>query len=87
MFKNVGIEPNDAFAATIPFALLLCFSYDCHYHSCANAGGLAERVRFSSLMLFLVLFSLFIYSPLAHWTWHPEGFLRKWGVLDFTVVL
>jgi len=29
------------------------------------------------------LFSIFIYAPLAHWTWHPEGFLRKWGVLDF----
>jgi len=30
-----------------------------------------------------VLFGLFIYCPLAHWTWHPEGFLRQWGVLDF----
>jgi Amt family ammonium transporter len=34
-------------------------------------------------MLFMVLFSLFIYAPLAHWTWHPNGFLRNWGVLDF----
>jgi len=31
----------------------------------------------------MVLFSLFVYCPLAHWTWHPEGFLRQWGVLDF----
>ena len=46
-------------------------------------GGLAERVRFTSLMMFLILFSLFIYAPLAHWTWHPEGFLRNWGILDF----
>ena len=30
-----------------------------------------------------MLFSLLIYCPLAHWTWHPDGFLRKWGVLDF----
>jgi ammonium transporter, Amt family len=29
------------------------------------------------------LFSLLIYAPLAHMTWHPEGFLRQWGVLDF----
>src|SRR6185369_14385371 len=42
-----------------------------------------ERVRFKAYVLFMVLFSLFIYCPLAHWTWHPEGFLRKWGVLDF----
>ena len=34
-------------------------------------------------MLFICLFSVFIYSPLAHWTWHPDGFLHKWGVLDF----
>jgi Amt family ammonium transporter len=31
----------------------------------------------------MCLFSLLIYTPLAHWTWHPEGFLRQWGVLDF----
>ena len=46
-------------------------------------GSFAERVRFSSYLLFMVLFSLLIYCPLAHWTWHPDGFLRKWGVLDF----
>jgi Amt family ammonium transporter len=34
-------------------------------------------------MLFICLFSLFVYAPLAHWTWHPQGFLRAWGVLDF----
>jgi Amt family ammonium transporter len=46
-------------------------------------GSFAERVRFSSYLLFMCLFSLFIYSPLAHWTWHPDGFLHKLGVLDF----
>ena len=34
-------------------------------------------------MLFIILLSLCIYAPLAHWTWHPDGFLRKLGVLDF----
>ena len=84
MFKNVGIEPNEAFGATIPFALFAMFQLKFAIITPALiTGGLAERVRFSSLMLFIILFSLFIYSPLAHWTWHPEGFLRKWGVLDF----
>ena len=46
-------------------------------------GSFAERVNFSSYLLFICLFSLFIYAPLAHWTWHPQGFLRVWGVLDF----
>ena len=46
-------------------------------------GAVAERIRFTSYILFTVLFSLFVYSPLAHWTWSPEGFLLKMGVLDF----
>jgi len=40
-------------------------------------------VRFSGYLVFMVIFCLLIYCPLAHWTWHPDGFLRKWGVLDF----
>ncbi|MCL4151752.1 UNVERIFIED_CONTAM: hypothetical protein GTU68_058648 [Idotea baltica] len=46
-------------------------------------GSFAERVRFSGFLLFIVLFSIVVYAPLAHMTWHPEGFLRQWGVLDF----
>jgi Amt family ammonium transporter len=46
-------------------------------------GAVAERIKFSAYILFIVLFSLLVYAPLAHWTWHPEGFLFKWGVLDF----
>lgn len=46
-------------------------------------GAVAERIRFSSYILFIVMFSLFVYAPLAHWTWNPEGFLFKMGVLDF----
>lgn len=84
MFKNVGSAPNPDFAATIPFALFAVFQLKFAIITPALiTGGLAERIRFSSLMLFIVLFSLFIYAPLAHWTWHPEGFLHKWGVLDF----
>lgn len=46
-------------------------------------GALAERVKFTSYILFIVLFSILVYAPLAHWTWHPEGFLFKMGALDF----
>ena len=46
-------------------------------------GAVAERVKFTSYILFIVLFSLFVYAPIAHWTWHPEGFLFKMGALDF----
>jgi ammonium transporter, Amt family len=46
-------------------------------------GAVAERIRFTSYILFIVLFSLLIYAPVAHWSWHPEGFLAKMGAFDF----
>ncbi len=46
-------------------------------------GAVAERIRFTAYILFIVLFSLLVYAPLAHWTWSPQGFLFKMGALDF----
>ncbi len=46
-------------------------------------GAFAERIKFNSYLLFLCLFMVFIYTPLAHATWHPEGLLFGLGVLDF----
>lgn len=46
-------------------------------------GAFAGRIKFISYLLFICLFSLFIYAPLAHMTWHPDGLLFKLGVLDF----
>ena len=83
-FKNVGGAADARFAATIPLALFAMFQLKFAIITPALiTGSFAERVRFSSYVLFIVLFSLLIYCPLAHWTWHPDGFLRKWGVLDF----
>ncbi len=46
-------------------------------------GAVAERIKFASYTLFIVLFTLLVYAPLAHWSWHPNGFLAKMGCLDF----
>ncbi len=46
-------------------------------------GAVAERIKFASYILFIVLFILLVYAPLAHWSWHPNGFLAKMGCLDF----
>ena len=46
-------------------------------------GAVAERIKFTAYILFTVLFSLLIYAPVAHWSWHPEGFLAKMGAWDF----
>lgn len=46
-------------------------------------GAVAERIRFTSYILFIVLFSLLVYAPVAHWSWHPKGFLALMGAWDF----
>jgi ammonium transporter, Amt family len=83
-FKNVGLAPNPVFSAGIPFLIFALFQLKFAVITPALiTGSFAERVKFSSYLIFMCLFSLLIYTPLAHWTWHPEGFLRQWGVLDF----
>ncbi len=83
-FQNVGLGPHPELSATIPFLIFALFQLKFAIITPALiTGSFVERVKFTSYLLFMCLFSLFIYAPLAHWTWHPEGFLRKWGVLDF----
>ena len=83
-FNNVGLEPNSDFSSTIPFLLFALFQLKFAIITPALiTGSFAGRVRFRSYILFMVLFSLFIYSPLAHMTWHPDGLFRNWGILDF----
>lgn len=84
MFNNVGTAPHPALGAGLPLVLFAMFQMKFAIITPALfTGSFAERVRFWSYVLFMVFFSLLIYAPLAHWTWHPEGFLFKWGVLDF----
>ncbi|MBL7839893.1 MAG: ammonium transporter [Cyclobacteriaceae bacterium] len=84
MFKNVLDGAPWALAPTIPLVLFAFFQLKFAIITPALiTGTFAERINFKSYIIFLVLFSLLIYAPLAHWTWHPDGFLFKWGVLDF----
>lgn len=81
MFKGVLDGPA---WGTIPLALFAFFQLKFAIITPALiTGAFAERIRFTSYILFICLFSICIYAPLAHWTWHSEGFLFKWGVLDF----
>lgn len=81
MFKGVLDGPV---WGTIPLALFAFFQLKFAIITPALiTGAFAERIRFTSYILFICLFSIFIYAPLAHWTWHADGFLFKWGVLDF----
>lgn len=84
MFSNVTVGTNSALAPTIPLLLFALFQLKFAIITPALiTGSFAERIKFNAYLLFIILFSLCIYAPLAHWTWHPDGFLRKLGVLDF----
>jgi ammonium transporter, Amt family len=83
-FKNVANGAPWELAATIPLTLFALFQLMFAVITPGLVvGAVAERIRFTAYTLFIVLFSLLVYAPLAHWSWHPQGFLFKWGVLDF----
>ncbi len=85
LFFN-GVNSSSAWelAPTIPFILFALFQAKFAIITPALiTGAIAERVRFWAYLLFMVLFILFIYAPLCHMTWHPDGLFFGWGVLDF----
>ncbi|MBL0144974.1 MAG: ammonium transporter [Chitinophagaceae bacterium] len=84
MMKGVLNGKPWQLAPTIP--LMLFALYQLKFAIITPAlitGAFAERIKFTSYILFICLFCIFIYCPLAHATWHPNGILFKYGVLDF----
>jgi Amt family ammonium transporter len=83
-FKNVMNGEPWSLATSIPLPLFAFFQLMFAIITPGLVvGAVAERIRFSSYTLFIVLFGVLVYAPLAHMAWHPEGLMFKWGVLDF----
>ena len=83
LFKNVSLS-HSKLSLEIPLLLFALFQMKFAIIAPAiTTGSFTERININAFLLFMSLFCLFIYCPLAHWTWHPDGFLNKWGVLDF----
>lgn len=83
-FKGVNSGEPWSLAPTIPKSLFSVFQLMFAIITPGLVvGAIAERMRFVAYVLFTVLFSLLVYAPLAHWSWHPDGFLFKMGALDF----
>jgi Amt family ammonium transporter len=83
-FKGINSGAPWSLGPTIPLTLFALFQLMFAIITPGLVvGAVAERIRFTSYILFIVLFSLLVYAPIAHWTWNPEGFLFKMGVLDF----
>src|SRR6476469_5081987 len=83
-FRNVSSGQPWSLAPTIPLTLFSLFQLMFAVITPGLVvGAVAERIRFTAYILFIALFSLLVYAPLAHWSWHPDGFLFKMGALDF----
>lgn len=88
MFNGVGGAATDSFSTkmglTIPLGLYAIFQMKFAIITPSLiTGSFAERVRFSAYMLFMVLFTVIVYCPLAHCTWHPDGLFNQMHVKDF----
>ena len=81
---TLGAGTDAAQATTIPESVFVMFQMAFAIITPAVVtGSCADRMKFSALLLFFALWSLFIYAPLAHWVWHPGGWLAARGVADF----
>jgi len=82
--NGVGAEPNADYAATIPHQTFMIFQMMFAIITPALiTGAFAERVKFSTFLVFVVLWSTIVYDPLAHWVWGVKGWMREMGALDF----
>lgn len=80
---GVGMEPSPDYASTIPHLVFMAFQLMFAAITVALiTGSFAERMKFSAVLLFTVLWSTLIYSPLAHWIW-GGGWIAALGGLDF----
>jgi Amt family ammonium transporter len=77
--RTVGLEAQ----GTIPHLLFMCYQGTFAIITAALiSGSIVERMRFSAYVIFITLWSLLVYSPIAHWVW-GGGWLGRWGALDF----
>ncbi len=82
--NGVGAEPNADYVATVPHQTFMIFQMMFAIITPALiTGAFAERIKFSTFLVFVVLWSTIVYDPLAHWVWGVNGWMREMGALDF----
>ncbi|WP_428486067.1 ammonium transporter [Rhodopila sp.] len=79
-----GVKDVSDMTTTIPETVYMMFQMTFAIITPALiAGAFADRMKFSALCIFMTLWSLLVYSPIAHWVWAPSGWANQMGVLDF----
>jgi Amt family ammonium transporter len=82
--SGVGLDPFPDYAATIPHQAFMIFQMMFAVITPALiTGAFAERFKFKTYLVFLILWATFVYDPLAHWVWGTGGWIRNLGALDF----
>jgi len=81
---GVGMDPSPDYGTTVPHLAFMIFQ--CMFAIITVGlitGAVAERMKFSAFLLFALLWSTFVYNPLAHWVWGVGGWMGRMGALDF----
>jgi ammonium transporter, Amt family len=79
-----GVKDVADMSTTIPETVYMMFQMTFAIITPALiAGAFADRMKFSALCIFMTLWSLLVYSPIAHWVWSPSGWANQLGILDF----
>ena len=82
--RHVGGLPFKDYAETIPHSVFMIFQAMFAVITPAlMIGAFAERIKFSSFLVFTILWATFVYDPLSHWLWGTGGWLKNLGALDF----
>jgi ammonium transporter, Amt family len=84
LLRGMTLDSVNDLAKTIPESVYMCFQMTFAIITPALiCGSFADRMKFSALLWFIGLWSVFVYAPVAHWVWGLDGFLNDSGVLDF----
>jgi len=82
--RTVGQGPSSTYATTVPHLAFMMFQGMFAIITVALiTGAVVERIKFSALLVFSVLWFTLIYCPVAHWVWGSGGWLAKLGAIDF----
>ncbi len=82
--RGVGLAPNPDYAPTIPhLAFMIYQAMFAVITPALISGAIAERMKFSAYLLFILLWTTLVYDPVAHWIWGAGGWLKGLGTLDF----
>jgi len=82
--RAVSMDPYPAYSATVPHRLFMI--YQCMFAVITPAlisGAFAERMKFKTYLVFILVWSTIVYDPVCHWVWSENGWLRKIGSVDF----